>query len=232
MSWLAFREPFCSWSHGVWMLFSLAGTLQLWCLSRGDRLKQMGLLVFGISLTVCGATSTLYHAVCLPEGEIQWFEKLDFIGIYLLIAGTMTPLALVLLRGHARWSSLVLIWLVAAAGIGLRLASVPISRLISTSLYLGMGWVVILFYSELARILSHRAVRPALLGGLLYSAGAVLNHLHWPVLWPGIFSAHELWHLFVMAGSLCHFWLMLKVVVPFERLEDAQGLASELFQAE
>jgi hemolysin III len=221
MSWLEFREPFCSWSHAAWMLLSLAGTFWLWYLSRGDWVKQLGLLVFGFSLTVCAAGSTLYHAVCLPETEIAWFAKIDFIGIYLLIAGTMTPLALVLLRGRSRWTSLALVWLVAATGIVLRLADVQLSRLASLSLYLGMGWLVVPFYADLARALSRRAVRPVLLGGLLYSVGAVLNFLRWPALWPGVFSAHELWHLFVMAGSLCHFWLMLKVVVPFQRLEMA-----------
>src|SRR5262249_60021680 len=95
-------------------------------------------------------------------------------------------------------------------------AWVGMSRSPSTGLYLGMGWRVLLGYFELARALSHRLVWPALLGGLLYSAGAVLNHLHWPRLWAGVFSAHELSHLFVMAGSTSHFWLMLKAVVPFE----------------
>jgi len=221
MNWLEFREPFSSWSHGAWMLLSLPATLLLWYLSRGDRLKQLGLLVFGLSLTLCYAGSMLYHGVRLSEQQIEWFAMLDFIGIYLLIAGTVTPLALIVLRGRWRRGILGLVWLLAAGGIGLRLASVPMSRLVSTGLYLGMGCAVFLSYFELARILSHRAVWPAVFGGLLYGAGAVLNHMHWPVLWQGVFSAHELWHLFVMAGSLSHVWLMLKVVVPFERLGGA-----------
>jgi hemolysin III len=203
------------------MLLSLPATLLLWRLSRGDRLKQLGLLVFGLSLTICYAGSTLYHGVRLPEPQLEWFATLDFIGVYLLIAGTVTPLALVVLRGRWRWGILALAWLLAGGGIGLRLASVPMSRLVSTSIYLGMGWAVCFSYFELARILSHRAVWPALLGGLLYSGGAVLNYLHWPAMWPDVFSTHELWHLFVIAGSLSHFWLMLKVVVPFERLGGA-----------
>jgi hemolysin III len=224
MNWLEFREPFSSWSHGTGMLLSLPATLLLWYLSRGDRLKQLGLVVFGLSLTVCYAGSMLYHGICLSEPQLEWFATLDFIGIYLLIAGTVTPLALVVLRSRWQWSILALVWLLAGGGIGLRLASVPMSRLVSTGLYLGMGWAVFLSYFELARILSHRAVWPALLGGLFYSVGAVLNHVHWPALWPDVFSAHELWHLFVMAGSLSHFWLMLKVVVPFERLGGAPRL--------
>jgi hemolysin III len=217
MDWLVFREPFSAWSHAGWMLLSLPATMVLWLLARGDRLKQLGLAVFGLSMTACFAGSTLYHGVRLPGEDIEWFATLDYVGVHLLIAGTVTPLALVVLRGHWRWLILALAWLLAAGGIGLRLAGVPLSRPLSTGLYLGMGWAVFLCYFELVRVLSQRAVRPALLGGLVYSLGAVLNHLDWPVLWPGVFSAHELWHVFVMVGSLSHYWLMLTVVVPFER---------------
>jgi hemolysin III len=88
------------------------------------------------------------------------------------------------------------------------------SRLLSTSICLAMGWALFP-YLKLARILTHRAVWPGLLGGQFYANETVLNHLHWPGLWSGVFSAHELWHLYVMAGSTSHFWLMLTVVVPF-----------------
>ena len=87
----------------------------------------------------------------------------------------------------------------------------------ATGLYLGMGWGVVACYAELARVVSHRALRPLVVGGLFYSVGAVLNLLRWPVLWPGLFGAHELFHLFVLAGSLAHYRFILRVVVPFER---------------
>jgi hemolysin III len=221
VSWLEFREPVSSWTHFVWLLLALPATALLWRRARGDGLKQFGFLVFGLGLVACYAGSTLYHGVRLPEGRLHAFATLDFVGVYLLIAGTITPLALVVLRGRWRWGLLASSWLLAAGGIGLRVAAVPLSRFTSTSIYLGMGWVVVLAYFELVRTLSHRAVFPALLGGVLYSAGAVLNHLNWPALWPGTFSAHELFHLFVMAGSVSHFWFMLRVVAPFEGLPGA-----------
>jgi len=218
MGWLVFREPFSSWSHVVWFLLSLPATVLLWRLSRGDRLKQFGFLVFGLSLTCCFGSSVLYHCVRLPPTQLGWFETLDFIGVYLLIAGTVTPVALVVLQGRWRWGILGAVWLIGSSGIGLRLAGVPLSRFFSTGIYLGMGWAVVLAYFELAERLGHRAMWPSVLGGVLYTVGAVLNHLNWPALWPGAFSAHELWHLFVMAGSLSHFCLMLWVVVPFQRV--------------
>jgi len=226
MDWLEFREPFSAWSHAVWMLLSLPATLVLWRQTRGDRLKQLWLAVFGLSLTACYGGSMLYHGVRVPQEGIEWFTTLDYVGVHLQIAGTVSPLALTVLRGRWRWMDLALAWLMAAGGIGLRLAGVPLSRPASTGLYLGMGWAVVLCYFELVRILSQQAVRPALVGGLVYSVGAVLNHLDWPILWPGVFSAHDLWHLFVMAGSAAHYWLMLNVVVPFERCVGKRAPAS------
>jgi hemolysin III len=216
MSLLNFREPVNAWTHGIGLLFSLPITLLLWRLCRGNRLKQLGLLVFGISLACCYAGSMLYHGACLPPEQLDWFARLDFIGVYLLIAGTFTPVVLVVLRGRWRTGILGTAWALAAFGIGLRLAGVEMSSTLSTGLYLVMGWALFVGCGKMACILPLRDLGPAMLGGLLYTVGAVLNHLRWPVLWPHVFSTHELWHLFVMAGSASHCWLMLRVVVPFE----------------
>ena len=91
----------------------------------------------------------------------------------------------------------------------------PLSPALATGLYLGLGWGVVACYYEFAQVVSHRALVPIVLGGILYSVGAVLNLLHWPALFPGTFGTHELFHLFVLAGSLAHYLFILKVVVPF-----------------
>jgi hemolysin III len=96
----------------------------------------------------------------------------------------------------------------------------------NTCLYLGMGWGVIACYAELARVISHRAWRLLIRGGLFYSAGAAFNALGWPILWPGHFGTHELFHLFVLAGSLMHYRLMLDVVGPFARRPAELSLGS------
>jgi hemolysin III len=216
MDFLTFREPFSAWSHCSWMLLSLLGTFYLWRRSGGDLGKQISLLVFGLSLVFCYASSTLYHAVRLSADGIAVFNLLDYIGIYVLIAGSSTPLAWNLLRGRWRLTTLSAAWLMAAAGIAVQVAFRTLPRSISTGLYLAMGWGAIFCYFEIARGLTHRPLRPILLGGLLYTVGAVINLAEWPVLWPGAFGAHEVFHLFVMAGSLSHFGFMLGVVVPFE----------------
>ena len=207
------------------MLLSLPGTWTLWRLSRGDRAKQLSLLVFGLSLTACYAGSFLFHAVRRPATAIEFYATLDHLGIFLLIAGTSTPVGVVVLRGAWRAGLLGSIWFLAVAGSVLRLAT-ELTLPQRTGLYLAMGWLGCVTYFELARRLSHAKLRPVWVGGLFYSVGAVLNFEHWPVLWPGVFEAHELFHLFVMAGSLCHYYFMLRVVVPYPRVVGPSDLVA------
>ena len=215
MDLFAVREPFSAWSHGLWLLLSLPATYLLVRRCGTDCSKRLALLIFGISLATCYAGSTLYHSVRLPREQIDLFDRVDHIGIYVLIAGSYTPLAWCLLRGRWKWGILTAAWVLAAGGTALVVIHGVLPPLWSTLLYLGMGWGAVFCYVEIARMLPHRVLRPLLVGGVLYSVGAVLNLLHWPVLWPGVFRAHELFHLFVMAGSVAHFWFMLTVVAPF-----------------
>ena len=221
MHWLDFREPVSAWTHCLWFLLSLPAGLVLWRLSRRDRIKQVGFLVFSLSMAACYGASTLFHGLCLPRNRLEVFAKLDSIVIFLFIAGTMTPVALIVLRGHWQRGMLASAWLTAAGGIGLCLAFEHLPRALSTGLYLTMGWGVLLCYFALTRSLSHRAMRPAVLGGVCYSVGAVFNLLRWPVLYPGVFAAHEVFHLCVMAGTLAHFWFLVKVIAPFEHLPES-----------
>jgi hemolysin III len=209
-----FREPVNAWSHGLWLVLSVPATMLLWRRCVGDPAKRLSLLVFGLSLAFCYAGSTLFHAVRLPSIWISWFDKLDHVGIFVLIAGSYTPMAWNNLQGRMKWVTLASAWSLSALGTGLLLTIGVFPTLWSTCFYLAMGWGAAFCYLEMARILSHRALLPLLLGGILYSVGAVINLSQWPVLWPGVFGAHELFHLFVMAGSLAHFWFMLSVIAP------------------
>ena len=213
MPWLPFREPVSAATHFLWMLLSLPGTLVLWRLSRGDLLKRIGVAVFGASLALCYGASGLYHAV--PDRISPPFATLDHVSIYLLIAGTVTPIGLVVLRGWWRVGLLSGIWLLAAVGIALRLTTeLPVRQW--TVLYLFMGWIGCTMYWELVRRVSRGKVRLILLGGLFYSVGAIINSIGWPNLEPPLFGPHELFHVFVMMGSLFHYYFMMRVVVPFQ----------------
>ncbi len=121
MDLLNAREPINTWSHGLWLLIALAGTIMLWQRGQGDRAKQVSLLIYGLSLIFCSASSTLYHGVRLPGERIRAFALMDHIGIYMLIAGTYTPIAWTFLRRHWRRGVLGPVWFWAALGITIRL---------------------------------------------------------------------------------------------------------------
>ncbi len=215
-TWI-FREPASAWTHFVGFLLSLAGALILWRRGGGDPGKRISLLVYGLCLISCYAASTLYHGVRLPPDRLAVFIRLDSAGIFALIAGSYTPLAWNLMRGRWRIWTLATVWGTAAASIALIASGRHFSPVIGTCVYLGMGWGVVVCYARIARVVSHRALLPVVVGGVLYSVGAVLNLLGRPALWPGAFGTHDLFHLFVIAGSLAHYGFILKVVVPFGR---------------
>jgi hemolysin III len=215
VDFLNFREPVSTWSHCAGLMLALPGALLLWRRSIGDPTKRLSLLIYGLTLAFCYAASTLFHGVRLPAARIAAFARLDGVGIFALIAGSYTPLAWCLMRGRWRWWTLAVVWSVAGAATVLIAAGGHFSPVLATCLYLGMGWGALVCYSEIARVVSHRALLPIVVGGLSYSVGAVLNLLHWPVLLPGIFGPHELFHMFVLGGSFAHYWFFLKVVVPF-----------------
>lgn len=218
MDWIELREPMSAWSHGLGMLLAVPGTWLLWRQTNGERGKQLSLLIFGLTLIYCYGASFVFHAVRAPEW-IPFCCKLDHVGIYLLIAGSYTPTAAVILYGAWRVCILGMAWSLAFVGIAMRLATEVITPSLSTMYYLVMGWGAILMYFELARILSRRALRPVVFGGVLYSVGALINLARWPNLAPPVFGHHELFHVFALAASLTHFWFMVVVVVPFRHRE-------------
>ena len=225
------REPFNTWSHGLWLALALPGIVLLWWRGQGDRGKQWSFLVYGLGLIACSAASTLYHGVQTSSDRIRMFALIDYTGIYVLIAGSYTAIVWNVLRGSWRRGSLIVVWLFAAVGTTLRLLSATSPDWLSTVLYLAMGWGAVLCYFEVARWLTHRSLLLIVVGGVLYSLGAVINLLHQPVLWPGVFQAHELFHLFVVAGSMAHYWFMLTVIAPYsgraEILPCTDGLMSD-----
>src|SRR3954451_19045642 len=208
-----FREPASTWTHLAGLLLSLPGAVILWRRGGGDTGKRISLLVYGLCLVSCYAASTLYHGLRLSPDRLAVFVRLDSIGIFALIAGSYTPLAWNLMRGRWRIWTLTTVWGTAVASAALIASGRPFSPVIGTCVYLGMGWGVVVCYARIARVVSHRAFLPVVAWGVFYSVGAVLNLLGWPVLWPGAFGVHDLFHLFVIAGRLAHYWFILTGVV-------------------
>jgi hemolysin III len=215
MDWLGFHEPISAWTHGLWMLAAPPAAWLLWRRNRGRRVRQLGMLVYGVTLALCFGGSFLFHTAADPALRAP-LKALDQIGIYALIAGTVTPVAAAVLRGWRRTGLLIVVWSLALGGSAMRVA-VYLPPAVSTSLYLLMGWVGAAAYFELARRLTHRGLRPLLAGGLLYTIGAAVHVVGWPTVVPDVVGPHEVFHLFVMAGAACHFYFMLQVVTPYAR---------------
>jgi hemolysin III len=215
MEWFDFRQPVSAWTHASWWFLSIPATLLLCRMARGNLLKQIGFVIYGLCIALCYGSSTLWHALQLPESEMQVFATLDYAGIFALIAGTTTPILLVVLRGPWRVGSVAATWFLAACGIAVSMFHGEVSNHVFTVLYLAMGWGMCFSYFQLTRVLRHRQMTLVLAGGLFYSIGAVLNWATWPVLLSGWVGPHEVFHLFVMAGTVSHFLFMVKVLLPF-----------------
>ena len=151
MSFLDFREPVSAWSHCAGMLLAVPGTFLLWRRSAAERTKRVSLLIYGLTLAFCYLASTLYHGVRLPASGVAAFGRLDRAGIFALIAGSYTPLAWCLLRGHWRRWTLVVVWSIAGTAAIMLAAGRQFSPGVSTCVYLGMGWGAIACYFESRR---------------------------------------------------------------------------------
>ena len=178
-----------------------------------DQIVAFG--IFGLSLTALYSASTLYHLLPLSSAGVARLRPVDHMMIFVLIAGTYTPFCLLALDGAWRVGLLALIWGLALCGIVLKIFWMEAPRWLSVALYLGMGWVALVAAPALFRAVPTGGMAWVLAGALIYSAGALIYGLKRPNPIPGVFGFHELWHLFVMAGSACHFWAVLGYIAPF-----------------
>jgi len=161
------------------------------------------------------SASGLYHALRLPPAELRVYQRIDMSAIYLMIAGTCTPVACILLRGRFRMSLLTGVWLLALVGIGSLWALPKPDHSVLVGIYLGMGWLGMAGVWHYWRATGWRGIRWALGGGLFYTLGAIVELAQWPVLVPGVIRSHELLHFCDMAGTACHIVFVLRYVLPY-----------------
>ena len=204
-----FREPVNAISHGVGAIGSVAALtlMVVFAAMRADVWHVVSFSVFGATLILMYTSSFLYHALRISERALDVFRRIDHIMIFMVIAGSYTPLCLVPLRGPWGWSLFGTVWGIAVAGIFLKIFFMNAPRWISTLIYLIMGWLCMVAVYPLVKTLEPMALFWMALGGLFYSVGAAIYALKKPDFFPGIFGFHELWHCFVILGSACHFWL-------------------------
>ena len=194
-------------THGLGLVASVGGlvTLVVAAWLRGDAWHIVGVSIFGATLVLLYAASTLYHGIRNPRVK-RFFQRLDHAAIFLLIAGTYTPFTLVSLRGGWGWTLLAIVWGLAILGIVLEVA--VHTRRISVALHLAMGWLAVIAAEPLLRSVHPDGLLLLALGGVAYTLGVVFYA------WQRLPYHHAVWHLFVMAGSTCHFACVLGYVIP------------------
>jgi len=202
------REPFNGISHLLGAVLSIVGLIMLLILAHGRVLPTLAFSIYGASLIVLYTISTLYHSLPITKAQEEIWQRCDYIAIYLLIAGTYTPVCLLCLPDPMRRNMLLAVYGIAVAGISLTLFWKAKPHWIRLVLYAVMGWLAVLILPFLHAKFP-LAVNWMIAGGLVYTGGIVFYATERPRIWPGKVEGHEIWHLFVMGGSICHFIMML-----------------------
>jgi hemolysin III len=209
------KHPFSGLSHLTGAVLSLAGLLVLLVAARGKPWHTVSFAIYGAALVFAYTASALYHLLRLSPAKEAHLYGLDRAAIYTLIAGTYTPLCLVALPASWGWSLLGVVWGLAVVGILVDILSRRRTPdWLQAALYLVTGWIAVVALGPLVRSLPLAGLGWLLAGCLIYTVGAVICVIDRPRLRPGVFGAHDLWHVLVLAGSTCHFVMMAAFLVP------------------
>lgn len=208
------KEPINAWTHFLTFIGGIVGLIALIALSRGDMVKVITMTIYGVSIITLYGTSSLYHWIKTTPRKEKWLRKFDHAAIYFLIAGSATPVFFYGLTRVWRWTMLTTIWVLAILGIGLTFWRVFKSRMVSAIFYLVLGWIAIIPFPQLVRHLPTAAIVLMVAGGIAYSIGAIIYATKCLNFFPGRFGFHEIFHLFVSAGSILHFIMIQKYILP------------------
>ncbi|WP_188205637.1 PAQR family membrane homeostasis protein TrhA [Alkalibacillus aidingensis] len=195
-------------THGLGAFLSIAGLVILIVFSslNGNPWQVVSVTIYGVTMLMMYLSSTLVHS--LPKGRAkEWFLFIDHSAIYLFIAGTYTPILLVLLRGPVGWTMFGVIWGVAILGIIFKVFFVNRFMIVSTLIYIFLGWFIVFVWKPLSAEMDLMGLIYLIIGGILYSVGSIFY------MWRGFPYHHAVWHMFVVAGSAFHFFAILFYVV-------------------
>lgn len=210
------REPVNAVTHLAGAVVAIVVTVFLIGVGGGGALRTFAFALFGLSSIFLFTSSTLLHAVRAgPAGERR-LRRLDHAAIFVLIAGSYTPVSLVAMQPtYATWGWVLfgVAWGVALAGLVFKLLWIGAPRWLSTGLYLAMGWLVVIAIVPVARSLGPAGMTWLGIGGAFYTVGAIIYASKRPNLAPGVFGYHELWHMFVLAGWAAHVVVMFRVAL-------------------
>ncbi len=213
---ITIREPGSAITHFIGMMMAVFAAIPLLVkagLSSGTT-NLSAMAIFMASMILLYGASATYHSVNLTGKALRIFRKLDHMMIFVLIAGSYTPVCLIVLGGSLGYALLALVWGIALAGMLIKALWITCPKWFSSVIYIAMGWVCVLVFGRLLDTLSLGAFLWLLTGGLLYTVGGVVYALKLPIFNSKHqnFGSHEVFHLFVMAGSICHFIFMYTYV--------------------
>ncbi len=216
MAKLHIKDPGSAITHFIAMVLAILAATPLLVKAYRDTgwLTAAALAVFIVSMILLYAASTIYHWLDISPAVNRILRKIDHMMIFILIAGTYTPVCLVSLGDRTGWMLLILVWSIALAGILIKACWITCPKWFSSMLYISMGWVCVLAFSRIVQALPKAAFVWLLAGGLIYTAGGVIYALKLPIFNSRHrnFGSHEIFHLFVMAGSFCHYVMMYQFV--------------------
>ncbi|MDD3402921.1 MAG: hemolysin III family protein [Hespellia sp.] len=212
------KDPGSAITHFIGMLMAIFAAVPLLIKAAQEpgRIYIISLTIYVISLILLYTASTSYHSFDLSERSNTILKKLDHMMIFVLIAGSYTPICLLVLGGRTGYIMLALVWGIAILGILFKAFWVFCPKWISSVLYIGMGWVCVLAFSKILNAMPPAAFGWLLAGGIIYTVGGVIYALKLPIFNTKHknFGSHEIFHLFVLSGSICHFIMMYVFLLP------------------
>lgn len=209
---ITIREPGSALTHFIAMMMAVFAAVPLLVkagTTSGAR-SFAAMCIFMGSMILLYAASTTYHSVDLSGKSLRIFRKIDHMMIFVLIAGSYTPVCLIVLGGKLGYTMLAVVWGIALAGMLIKALWITCPKWFSSVIYIAMGWVCLFVFGRLYHTLPHAAFLWLLTGGIIYTIGGIIYALKLPIFNSKHkdFGSHEVFHLFVMAGSICHFIFM------------------------
>ena len=207
-------RPWAAITHGAGAVLSVAGTIALSvrCVGEGKWMSLVLFLIYGLSMICLYTASTLYHCLNVSVAGRIALRKYDHCSIYLLIAGSYTPICLTALAKSGGPALLALVWGFGLLGIALTIVKLSIPRWLTSVIYLVMGWLALLAIVPIYRALPLAGFLWLLAGGLLYTIGGVLYAVKWPGRNNPRFGCHEIFHVFILLGSIAHYVMMVQFI--------------------
>ncbi len=209
------REPVNGLTHLGGAIAALFGLIPLLVIGGSGAARIISILVYGLSLIALFSASAIYHLTKAEPAVLQTLRKLDHSAIFLLIAGTYTPFCMIAFTGFFRWGLLAIIWSIAVVGITVKIFYVTAPRWLNAGIYIAMGWLCVIAAGQMSTVLPLGSMVWLIVGGVVYTLGAVIYATKALNIVPGKLGFHEVWHIFVLLGALAHYIsVMIMLVAP------------------